>query len=89
MPRFMPVELILVLSFSLSGCGKEPVGRVEQFKRDQAATVTTHGPIEMDSVNETPSGVSYKTKDGSAFSVDVSTGPDGSQRFGEPVPVKR
>jgi uncharacterized protein YcfL len=86
MSRPSILTLLVIISTALVGCGsQQPLSRVDLFKKDQASTNTPYGPIDLDSVQETWGGVSYKTKDGSTHNVTVSPAPDGSQQYGKPV----
>lgn len=84
MARFAKVFAAAIITIALVGCGEES-NNVKQFKQDQAGTVTPNGPIDMESVQATPNGVSYNTKDGTSFSVSESKAADGSTRYDQPV----
>jgi hypothetical protein len=63
-------------------------GKVDYFKQSQAATMTPHGAIDMNSVTETPDGVEYRTSDGNTWRVVMEPTPGGYRFRGEPEPVK-
>ena len=81
MPRFSGFLFAVLVVIALVGCSKEPLSKVEQFKVDHAATNTPHGPFDMDSAVETPSGVRVNTKDGTPFKVEMEKAQDGTTKY--------
>jgi hypothetical protein len=99
MKHLLRVALVLLLVVVCAGarCGRapkptapsRPLTKVEYFKEKQAATMTPHGAIDMNSVKETPDGVEYTTTDGNRWHVVLEPAPGGGWRVrGEPEPVK-
>ncbi len=79
-PKLVTACLVL----AIIGCGG-PVSKVDQFKADQAATVTPHGRINLDSVSESNTGgINYQTQDGSSWKVQVGSSADGTARYNQP-----
>jgi hypothetical protein len=62
--------------------------KLEYFKEKQAATMTPHGTIDMNSVKETSEGVEYRTTDGNTWRVTMERTGDGWRTRGDPEPVK-
>lgn len=81
------VPVLIGVALTAAGCGQNlgtpqaPADRVEYFTATQAATETPHGKIELDTVEQTPVGVRYRTTDGSTHEVDMTPQPDGSFRL--------
>lgn len=62
--------------------------KVQTFRAEQASTVTTHGPINMSSVNELPGGrMSYQTADGKQWVVEMTVDADGNYVYSAPQPA--
>jgi hypothetical protein len=86
MKKQIAILTIAAATVATAGCGSRPLTKAERFKQDQAATITTHGRIDLGSVQETRDGrISYRTTNGSLWEVDVSQNADGTPRYGEPV----
>lgn len=82
----------LLLCVVAVGCGNDskPLSRLDQFKKDQRATVTPNGAVNVETAREAPDGkVEYQTGDGSTWKVDVLPQPDGRSDYGTPVEVKK
>jgi hypothetical protein len=80
MTRYATILLAAVLSWSV-GCGSDKAGA---FKAEQAHTVTPHGRIDQDSVEETAEGrIRYRTSDGMQWSVEMERAADGKYRYGD------
>ena len=79
---------LAVIGVAVAGCSAEP-SPVEQFKADQEGIVTSHGPVEMSTVRESPNGaIAYSTADGQTWEVSREVKPDGSRQYGKPVPLR-
>jgi hypothetical protein len=73
----------------LSGCDVSPPTKIDAFRNQQKSTVTPHGPIDMQSVQETSDGnIQYKTSDGTNWSVTARDEGAGVYRFESPRRVK-
>ncbi len=95
--RTVRVALLLLILIAVAGaqCRRNPPspppvlrGKVEYFKQTQAATMTPHGAIDMDSVKETPEGVEYRTSDGHTWRVVMEPAGRGYRYRGDPEEVK-
>ena len=63
--------------------------KVQAFREEQASTVTTRGPIEMSSVQETNDGLmKYQTGDGRTWVVEMTKDADGDYHYSEPREVQ-
>jgi hypothetical protein len=63
--------------------------KVEYFRDTQAATMTPHGKIKMETIQETSNGrIQYQTVDGKTWRVDMTKQADGTYRYGMPDEVK-
>jgi hypothetical protein len=78
------LSICLILLASLVGCNKQEPSKAEAFKADQSATLTPHGKINLDSVQETDRGVSYETTDKTKWDVSMEKAADGQYRYGTP-----
>src|SRR5262249_16322995 len=97
-PLLRCVLLVLVVALLCGARCNRPGGKVtgpskpptklEDFKQKQAATMTAHGTIDMNSVKETPEGVEYRTTDGNTWRVTMERTGDGWRTRGDPEPVK-
>jgi hypothetical protein len=80
-----------VLGLALMGCGtnapSNPPSSVTAFKADQGDTRLTGGQIDLESVEETETGVQFRVSDVSAYEVDMALSDDGSYRYGDLRPV--
>jgi hypothetical protein len=84
--RWLALSLCLVVLFA-GGCG--PQSNRQVFIADQAGTVTPHGPIAAETVEDSPDGVTYRTRDGRKWQVKMETRPDGRTSYGEPQLVSQ
>lgn len=93
--------LLIVICFVAvlnSGCGnsgststkqEDTRSKVEYFWDEQGPTMTPHGKIKMETVQETSDGrIQYQTEDGRTWRVDMSKQADGTYRYGTPDEVK-
>jgi hypothetical protein len=88
MKKQIAILTIAAATVAIAGCGSRPLTKADRFKQDQAATITTHGRIDLESVQETRDGrISYRTANGSLWQVEISQNADGTPRYGEPVAV--
>lgn len=90
----LPVLLAAVL-VSAGGCGggnTTPKADTrtpgQYFKEQQANTMTPHGKIMTDSVEEKDGKIQYKTADGKQWRVTYSKRADGTYEYGMPDGVK-
>ena len=58
------------------------------FKEQQSSTMTPHGKIMMDSVEEKDRKIQYKTEDGKTWRVGYSKRADGTYQYGMPEETK-
>ena len=72
------------------GANKVPDSRTpaQYFKDRQTATVTPHGKIRMNSVEEKDGKIRYQTEDGKMWGVEYSKQADGSYQYGTPETVR-
>jgi hypothetical protein len=84
--RFVAGALLIAAIIPLAGCRPAPASKIGRFRADQEGTVTPHGRIKMDTVDETADGrISYETSDGASFVVDARENADGTLRYGQPT----
>lgn len=84
--RFGLMLALGIATAGLLGCDASPPSKAEVFKSQHQSTMTPHGPIDMDSVEEAPDGnIHYKTSDGKAWTVSAREEGDGSLRFEAPI----
>jgi hypothetical protein len=63
--------------------------KVDHFKNAQRHTVTPHGKIKLDTVQETSDGrIQYQTSDGRTWRVEMNKQPDGFYRYENLTEVK-
>jgi PDZ domain len=60
----------------------------QYFKEHQAYTITPHGKLIIDSVEEVDGKIQYKTEDGKQWRVSYSKQADGTCQYGTPDEVK-
>lgn len=77
----------IVMALALcSACGSPDLSPADQFREDQAATVTPHGPIDLKSVKGNANGeIDYVTADGTPWVTRPSAAPDGTHRYDAPT----
>jgi hypothetical protein len=85
--------LLFCLLALMTGCGRPPARTAAEdalghFKSRQAATVTPHGKIRIDTVTEKDGKLRYVTQDGSIWRVSYTKQADGSYQYGTPEEVK-
>jgi hypothetical protein len=86
--------LASLLVGGLAGCGGEtppsPTTRskVQIFKDDQGATMTPHGKIRLESVQEVNGRIQYQTDEGKTWQVDMTKKADGTYQYGTPDEVR-
>lgn len=92
---FLPVLFPMILVAAVGcdggkGTGKAPDTRTpaQYFKEQQANTMTPHGKIMTDSVEEKDGKIQYKTEDGKQWRVGHSKRADGTYQYGMPEEVK-
>lgn len=100
MDRFRHCLWLLVFSCCIaalaSGCGggdppkkkEDTRSKVEYFRDTQGPTMTPHGKIKMDSVEEKNGKIQYQTEDSKKWRVDMTKQADGTYRYGTPDEVK-
>jgi hypothetical protein len=76
-----------------AGCGRsssEPDTRTpaQYFQEQQAATVTPHGKIVKDSVQEESDKIEYRTEDGRRWRVGYSKHAGGGYHYDTPEEIK-
>ena len=91
-PRTVIVVFVLVTS-GLVGCGSNgsDANQTETsiFKEEQSSTITPHGKIDADSVQEGSAGtVEYRTTDGRLWRTDMRNRADGTHSWTQPEEVK-
>lgn len=93
---------LLIMIFStaaaVSGCGggststtkqEDTRSRAEYFRDTQAATMTPHGKIKMETIQEATDGrIQYQTEDGKTWRVSMTKQADGTYRYGTPDEMK-
>jgi hypothetical protein len=101
MTRSVTVSLLFVLLLGLGislagrgGCGwpaETPDTRTpgQYFRDEQEATVTPHGRILTDSVEERDGKIEYSTQDGRRWRVGFSKRADGTYEYETPEAVKK
>ena len=60
----------------------------QYFRDRQASTMTPNGKILMNSVEERPGEIEYKTEDGKRWRVTYSKRADGTYQYGTPDEIK-
>lgn len=83
----LPAMLVAVL-VSAVGCSADRRTPAQHFKKQQANTMTPHGKIMTDSVEEKDGKIQYKTEDGKQWRVTYSKRDDGTYQYGMPEEVK-
>jgi hypothetical protein len=92
-PRAVIVVLLLVISGPV-GCGSSKSSNTNQtetsiFKEEQSSTITPHGKIDADSVQEGSAGtVEYRTTDGRLWRTDMRVRADGTHSWTQPEEVE-
>lgn len=93
--NFLSVSLIVLCSIGgCSGSGsnkpsEDTRSKVEYFRDTQGPTVTPHGKIKMESVEEAQDGrIQYQTEDGKKWRVEMTKQADGKYLYGTPDEVK-
>lgn len=90
--------LVALLLFSATGCDGSTSNRAgrldtrtpaEYFMQQQAATVTPHGKILVDTVAEVNGMIEYSTEDGTRWRVSYSRLADGTYQYGMPEAIRR
>jgi hypothetical protein len=81
----------VALAIACGGGGAVPDKRTpgQYFKEEQGATITPHGKIRTDTVEERNGKIEYSTQDGHRWSVDYSKRADGTYDYRTPEPVKK
>jgi hypothetical protein len=95
MTRLLALALVVLVALTALGCRPKNTGeegasasRVEYFKQKQAATVMSHGKINLDTVEETAGGkIKYQTEDGRTWVVDMKPDSKGGYSYGTPQAV--
>jgi hypothetical protein len=90
--RRFPV-FIAVMVITVIGCGgssTDPNNRTpaQFFKQEQGNTMTPHGKIMPDSVEERDGKLEYKTEDAKKWRVGYSKRADGTYQYGMPEEIK-
>jgi hypothetical protein len=92
--RWLLPLLFAAFVVSAGGCGggstPKAVTRTpaQYFKEQQADTMTPHGKIMTDSVEEKDGKIQYNTTDGKQWRVTYSKRADGTYEYGMPGEVK-
>jgi hypothetical protein len=66
---------------------KNESAKVEYFRATQGPTMTTHGKIKMDTVEDKDGKIQYQTEDGKRWRVDMTLEVDKTYRYGTPEEV--
>ncbi len=89
--RFALVPIVFTAVFTVlshTGCSREKTA-VEHFKETQANTVTPHGKIKMDSVQQSSDNkVQYETESGKKMEVTVDKKANGF-KYSDSQPIKQ
>jgi hypothetical protein len=92
---FLMIFCVVTLS---SGCGggskttlkkEDARSNLEYFRDTQGATITPHGKIKMDTIQEASDGrIQYQTEDRKTWRVLMTKQADGTYRYGTPDEMK-
>jgi ABC-type oligopeptide transport system substrate-binding subunit len=93
---FCLLFVVCLLAALSSGCGggstskkEDTRSKVEYFRDTHGPTMTPHGKIKMDTIQEASNGkIQYQTEDGKTWRVDMTKQADGTYRYGTPDEVK-